>query len=83
MTNLLGHIGYIFLVVGMILIARKHAIGWIFRMSGEVLWTIVGFALNMSSIWFWCLVFFCLDAYGYLSWKKSKKELTSSPDVIS
>lgn len=69
-TNLLGHLGYICIVIGMISLARKSAIGWLFRVVGDALWVIIGIILSMSSIWFWCTVFLVLDAYGYLSWRK-------------
>ncbi len=78
LTNILGHIGYIFLLSGMILLARKKIIGWLLRMSGDILWLIVGFLLGMSSIWFWVIIFLCLDIYGYFSWKKKQNSITSS-----
>lgn len=73
LTNLLGHLGYICIVIGMIFLARKSAMGWLFRMAGDLLWTIIGVMLSMSSIWFWCSVFLVLDAYGYWHWKKKQK----------
>ena len=70
--NLLGHIGYICLALGTFLVARKIGIGWLFRISGEVFWFVAGVMLGMSSIWFWCSFFLCLDIYGYFNWKKAQ-----------
>jgi len=76
LPNLLGHIGYCFLALGTLLVARKIMIGWPLRMIGEVFWAIAGFMLALSSIWFWCILFLCLDVYGYYSWNKKQKNDT-------
>lgn len=75
LTNLLGHIGYCFLMTGVLLLVRKMIIGWLFRIVGDIIWTTIGFLLGMSSIWFWCIVFLGLDTYGYFSWKRKQKIL--------
>ena len=76
--DLLGHIGYVFLLAGLFLLSRKKTIGWLFRIIGDLFWVTVGFLLGMSAIWFWCLVFLCLDIYGYISWKKKQNTDTIS-----
>lgn len=67
-NNAVGHIGYIFIVMGMLLLAEQNTYGWAFRAIGEVLWLVVGIRMRLSSIWFWALVFIGLDIYGFTSW---------------
>ena len=75
LTDILGHIGYIFLLIGIILLALKKRAGWLFRIIGDTFWITVGFLLGMSAIWFWCIFFLCLDIYGYFSWRKKQKSV--------
>jgi hypothetical protein len=69
-ADILGHIGYAILTVGMILIAHKKLSGWAFRAAGETLWIFVGFAIGISSMWTWGIFFLGLEFYGYRTWKK-------------
>lgn len=73
LPDILGHAGYIFLLTGVILLARKKPIGWLFRIVGDVFWITVGFLLSMSAIWFWCIFFLGLDIYGYFFWRRKQK----------
>jgi len=72
MTNLFGHIAYIFIVIGMILLSYKRWEGWLFRFVGEFVWMFIGLYLGMSSIWFWGLVFILIDLYGAILWKSGR-----------
>ena len=78
LTNLLGHVGYVLIAIGMLLLVHKVALGWLLRLSGEFIWAIVGFMMDMSSLWFWAIFFVCLDAYGYCSWKKKQDQAAKS-----
>ena len=69
-ADILGHIGYAILTIGMVLIAHKKISGWAFRAAGESVWVYVGFAIGMSSMWAWGLFFLCLEVYGYRTWRK-------------
>lgn len=73
MLDLVGHIGYIFIVVGMILLTQKNKFGWTMRFLGEFIWTMLGFYMEMSSIWFWGLVFMAIDLHGYHEWRRKEE----------
>lgn len=68
--DIFGHIFYAFLLVGMILLARKSKWGWACRFVGEFGWVIIGVIIGMSSIWSWGIVFMCIDFYGFMRWRK-------------
>lgn len=72
-TDFWGHIGYIFILIGMILLTRKNIWGWVCRFIGEVVWLLVGLSMGMSSIWFWGSIFLVIDVVGFLKWKREKK----------
>jgi len=67
--DILGHLFYIFLVGGTILVARKKAVGFLLRASGGAGWLVLGIIMGYTSIWFWSAVFTCIDLYGWWKWK--------------
>ena len=79
MIDLLGHVLYLFLLGGMLLLARQNRIGWLVRMTGSLGWGVLGFFLGMTSIMTWCAVFASLDVYGYLKWKRKDETTPTSP----
>lgn len=70
LLDALGHVFYIFIFAGILLLARKKTIGWLARFVGEVGWLGLGVALDMTSVWMWGCVFVCMDLYGFYSWRK-------------
>jgi hypothetical protein len=68
--DLLGHVFYFLLAVGMYLLAGKNGCGWLFRLVGELGWVYIGVVTGMTSIWMWGLAFVILDLKGYASWKE-------------
>lgn len=70
-VDILGHIAYIFILVGMILLTQKYAFGFAFRFLGELGWVLIGFYLGLSSIWFWGILFMVTDSYGFWNWNKN------------
>lgn len=70
MTDLLGHVFYASLFAGQFLITRKSAWGWLFRLVGDVGWSIIGLCLGLTCIWAWGLVFIATDVKGFLTWRK-------------
>ena len=72
-NDFFGHIGYIFIVVGMLLLGQKNIWGWIVRLIGEFIWTGVGLAMGMSSIYVWGAIFLLIDIRGFLRWRKENK----------
>ena len=65
-----GHVAYLFLAVGMLLISQKNKWGWICRLSGEAAWVGIGIVMGMTSIWMWGLLFMCIDINGFYDWWK-------------
>lgn len=70
----IGHVGYLLLFVGMYAITNKQVWGWPIRLGGEALWVYLGWVMGMTSIWFWCGLFFILEAGGWYKWSKEKKK---------
>lgn len=69
MIDFTGHIGYLFILVGMVLISKKNIYGWLFRFVGETIWMVLGFYLELSSVVFWGMIFMVIDIYGFKKWK--------------
>ena len=69
-ADLLGHLAYAILTVGMFLIARKKISGWSVRALGEAIWIYIGFAIGLTSMWSWCFLFLGMEIYGYRTWRK-------------
>ena len=72
--NLLGHVFYAFLAVGMFLLAHKNGWGWVFRCTGELGWVWIGWEMQMSSIWIWGGVFASMDIFGMYKWGTTRRE---------
>lgn len=70
--DMMGHVGYAFIALGMYFIAQKSAWGFALRFTGEVIWLVVGLLLSMSSIWTWGLLFLFIDGYGFVKWRREK-----------
>jgi len=73
-----GHLYYILIFIGMLLIAAKERLGWFFRFMGELGWIGLGFQMGMTSIWAWGIVFAAIDAYAFWKWSKSEIPITKS-----
>lgn len=76
MLDALGHIGYSLLGVGVLLLGRRVAAGWLFRLVGQAVWLAIGIALGMSSIYVWSTAFLVLDAVGYYRWREKCRDHT-------
>lgn len=70
MIDVLGHIGYILLVTGTILISCNRTSGWLFRLVGSLVWIVLGFHLRLSSVVFWGIVFAGIEARGFITWRR-------------
>jgi len=72
-TNLdiFGHVGYVFIAVGLLLLGREYKSGWLFRLVGELIWVLIGIEMHMSSIYIWSSIFMGLDILGYMRWRKN------------
>lgn len=72
--DLFGHVGYVFILYGLWLLTQGRKFGWGMRFVGEAIWVILGFALGMSSIWMWGLVFMSMDIVGYYRWSTKEND---------
>lgn len=65
--DLVGHVGYVLIGVGLLLIATQHGtLGWASRVVGDVVWVALGTRMKMTSIALWGSVFVALDTYGLI-----------------
>ena len=80
MIDFFGHLAYASIMVGMFLLARRNAYGWVARLLGDAGWVAIGFALGMSSIILWGFVFIVLDVTGWLEWREKKILHPSNPE---
>jgi small neutral amino acid transporter SnatA (MarC family) len=67
--DLLGHLFYVFLIVGQLMVAKRSTAGWMVRILGSTGWAILGVFIGLSSIVIWSAVFALADGYGYLKWR--------------
>ncbi len=75
LLDVLGHIGYLCLALGMFLLARKVIWGWAARGTGEAIWLLIGVEIQMSSIWVWGVIFLIMEVYGYCLWKNGTQKV--------
>ena len=81
MLDALGHVGYVFLALGMYMIACGRTIGWIWRFIGELIWLVIGLYLDMSSMYLWGAAFLGIDALGFVkSQRETKKKKSLAPN---
>lgn len=69
MIDAVGHLGYILLMVGILMVGRSMTAGWLLRFLGEVIWVVLGTIMGMTSIWIWGSVFAVIDFYTWRKWK--------------
>jgi len=74
LPDLLGHLFYISILIGTVLLTRKHKYGWLFRVVGDIGWVVIGCIIGMYSIMIWSTVFCLNDLRGFLKWKWSEDE---------
>ena len=72
--DIIGHISYVWVAIGMLLIALKRPVaGFAFRLVGELGWLALGILMSMTSIWFWEIIFIAVDIIGMIIWTRNKK----------
>lgn len=69
--DLLGHTGYLCLMVGILLVARRNIWGWPLRALGEAIWIYVGVLTGLTSPVIWGFLFVAMEAYGFWNWRKT------------
>jgi len=67
--DVLGHIFYVSILTGTILLTKKNKWGWLFRVIGDIGWVIIGWQISMYSIVIWSSIFSINDFRGFLKWR--------------
>jgi hypothetical protein len=71
--DLLGHVSYMLVFVGTLLVANKKASGWLVKMLGGLLWAVVGATyLKLSSVFLWEGLYFLVCLHAYLKWRREE-----------
>jgi hypothetical protein len=78
----LGHVGYLLITAGMLAIGHNKMSGWLLRLAGESIWLAIGFMTELSSIWFWGIIFILIDIKMFMLWRK-KKLIAKNCDTCS
>ena len=66
--DLVGHLGYVLLFGGILVLAEKHWAGFAMRMVGELIWGVLGWRMRSTSICGWCFVGLAIEARGLYRW---------------
>ena len=72
MSDLAGHLFYVFLIVGTTMTGRGMRSGWLLRLVGSLGWAAIGLYIGMTSILLWSLAFAVIDYYNYSKWKNEQ-----------
>jgi hypothetical protein len=68
-SDLIGHVGYVLLLIGSVALVRRARWGWLARFGGEAIWLGLGIYMGYSSIWLWSFVFMVNDLNGWRTWR--------------
>ena len=68
-TQLIGWIGFLFIIAGYYLNAKKYINCFFIWGIGNVIYTVYGYILNAIPIIAMSLFLLCINVYGYYSWK--------------
>ena len=74
LPDVLGHLSYMGILGGTLLLAKKNKYGWMCRSIGDIGWTCVGLMTGMSSLIIWGVIFCLNDLRGFLIWKWKEDE---------
>lgn len=69
--DFLGHVWYLILIIGQLLIIKRRRIGFLVRFAGELGWGWIGLKLGMSSIVIWSVIFAIVELTGWIRWGRS------------
>tara|TARA_B100001027_G_C16241763_1_gene319812 strand:+ start:641 stop:871 length:231 start_codon:yes stop_codon:yes gene_type:complete len=68
-TQLIGWIGFLFIIAGYYLNAKKYINCFFIWGIGNVIYTFYGYTINAIPIIAMSLFLLCINVYGYYSWK--------------
>ena len=67
--DLVGHIGFVFLLLGKVLVINKHRWGFCAWAVGAGVWLVLGLHLGLTSLVVWNGVYIVMYAYGFYKWR--------------
>jgi len=68
MINLLGWIGNIGFLLGAVMLAKHKISGWYWQILGNLLYAIVAYLTNISSLVILSIILIIINIYGALKW---------------
>ena len=68
-SQLIGWIGFLFIIAGYYLNAKKYINCFFIWGIGNVIYTFYGYTINAIPIIAMSLFLLCINVYGYYSWK--------------
>ncbi len=71
--DLLGHIGFVFLLLGKWLVIHRHRWGFLSWAVGAGLWVAIGAQIGSTSLVSWNLLYICIYAYGFYKWSPKQQ----------
>lgn len=69
LVDLAGWAAYIVLFCGTLILQNKSKFGWVFRAAGNLMWCVLGWHLQLTSVMVWGVIFMAMDVRGYLKWR--------------
>lgn len=78
MIDVIGHLGFASLCMGVFFISRDRRVGWLLCILCNVTWISIGITIGLSSIVFWNIVLLSLNTKGWLTFKNNHDPLSSS-----
>ncbi len=78
--DMLGHLGYFCLALGLFKIAKDDGTGWAFRLLGEGVWVIISLQIGLWSGVIWGVLFMIVDIFGIMATARSKTEPPQQSD---
>ncbi len=69
-ADIAGHIAYVFIMLGILLIGRGNRVGMLSQLVGCAIWVGAGIALELSSVIIWNIIIGLVCIHSYRNWKK-------------
>lgn len=78
MIDLVGHVAYVFIGLGMWLLGKRNPLGFLSQAVGAAIWMVCGYFLGLSSVVIWNLLFLAIGINGYYNLRR-ENEVQKTP----
>ncbi len=68
--DVLGHIAFVFLLLGKFLVIHKYRWGFLSWAVGAGMWAYIGYNIGMGSLVVWNGIYIAMYLYGFYYWGK-------------